>query len=109
MERIKQALDKARAERDTSGPDATHANAGPPSKAPASAVETAIQYSQTKIAKLDSVTLQNNRVIFGEHDRVGLTAYKINLNVDQLGRGLLCESSSATGQLPDYAHRRCAD
>ena len=77
MERIKQALDKARAERDTSGPDATHANAGPPSMVPASAVETAIQYSQTKIAKPDSVTLRNNRVIFGENDRVGLTAYKM--------------------------------
>jgi prepilin-type N-terminal cleavage/methylation domain-containing protein len=39
----------------------------------------------------------------------GQTNYKINLYVDQLGRGLLCESSSSTGQLPDYNHRRCAD
>jgi prepilin-type N-terminal cleavage/methylation domain-containing protein len=39
----------------------------------------------------------------------GAIDYKVNLNVDQLGRGLLCESSSATGRLPDYVGRRCAD
>lgn len=39
----------------------------------------------------------------------GNKAYKINLHVDQLGRGLLCESNTATGQLSDYTNRRCAD
>lgn len=39
----------------------------------------------------------------------GQMAYRINLNVDQLGRGLLCESTSSTARLPDYANRRCAD
>lgn len=39
----------------------------------------------------------------------GQLAYKLNLYVDQLGRGLLCESSSSTGRLPDYDKRRCAD
>lgn len=39
----------------------------------------------------------------------GQMAYKINLYVDQLGRGLLCESSNSTGRLPDYDRRRCAD
>ena len=39
----------------------------------------------------------------------GQLAYKLNLNVDRLGRGLLCESSSATARLPDYDKRRCAD
>jgi type IV fimbrial biogenesis protein FimT len=39
----------------------------------------------------------------------GQSYYKLNLNVDQLGHGLLCESTSATGRLPDYNNRRCAD
>jgi len=39
----------------------------------------------------------------------GQLAYKLNLNVDRLGRGLLCESSTATARLPDYDKRRCAD
>lgn len=39
----------------------------------------------------------------------GQLAYKLNLNVDRLGRGLLCESSSATARLPGYDKRRCAD
>lgn len=39
----------------------------------------------------------------------GQYVYKINLRIDQLGRGLLCESSNSTGQLPDYNGRRCAD
>ena len=39
----------------------------------------------------------------------GQAAYKLNLSLDQLGRGLLCESSSATSSLTDYARRRCAD
>ena len=39
----------------------------------------------------------------------GQMAYKLNLYVDQLGRGLLCESSSSTARLPEYDKRRCAD
>jgi prepilin-type N-terminal cleavage/methylation domain-containing protein len=39
----------------------------------------------------------------------GGTAYKLNLRVDQLGRGLLCESLNATSHLPDYSSRRCTD
>jgi prepilin-type N-terminal cleavage/methylation domain-containing protein len=39
----------------------------------------------------------------------GGPGYRLNLRVDQLGRGLLCESLSATGRLPDYASRRCSD
>ena len=39
----------------------------------------------------------------------GGMAYKLNLRVDQLGRALLCESVNATGRLPDYNARRCAD
>ncbi len=39
----------------------------------------------------------------------GQSAYKINLRVDQLGRGLLCQSSNDSNRLPDFASRRCAD
>lgn len=39
----------------------------------------------------------------------GQLHYKLNLSVDRLGRGLLCESSNATARLPDYDKRRCAD
>ena len=39
----------------------------------------------------------------------GQQRYKLNLNVDFLGRGLLCESSNATSRLPGYESRRCAD
>jgi prepilin-type N-terminal cleavage/methylation domain-containing protein len=39
----------------------------------------------------------------------GQLHYRLNLNVDRLGRGLLCESGNATARLPDYDQRRCAD
>jgi prepilin-type N-terminal cleavage/methylation domain-containing protein len=39
----------------------------------------------------------------------GQLHYKLNLNIDRLGRGLLCESTNATARLPDYDKRRCAD
>lgn len=39
----------------------------------------------------------------------GQSAYRINLSIDQLGRGVLCESSSATSRLTGYDNRRCAD
>lgn len=39
----------------------------------------------------------------------GQYSYRINLYVDQLGRGLLCQSSSDTSQLPDYADRNCSE
>jgi prepilin-type N-terminal cleavage/methylation domain-containing protein len=35
--------------------------------------------------------------------------YKVNLHIDRFGRGMLCESTSATDQLTEYANRRCAD
>lgn len=38
----------------------------------------------------------------------GRLAYKVNLQVDRFGRAVLCESTSATHQLPDYGTRRCA-
>ncbi len=79
MERIKQALEKAKAERGTQeGPAgyAAPAHAAPRGDGPPLA-ETTIQYSQTKIAQLDPRHLQAMHVIYGDADRVGLTAYKM--------------------------------
>ena len=39
----------------------------------------------------------------------GLNSYKLNLSIDQLGHGVLCESKTATSKLPEYSNRRCAD
>ena len=39
----------------------------------------------------------------------GRDVYKLNLNIDQLGHGVLCESKLAISKLPEYANRRCAD
>jgi len=38
----------------------------------------------------------------------GRLSYRLNLHIDELGRGVLCESSSAGAQMSDYANRRCA-
>lgn len=37
----------------------------------------------------------------------GQYAYKLNFLADQFGRGVLCESNSATHKMPAYATRRC--
>lgn len=37
----------------------------------------------------------------------GRNAYKLNLAVDRLGRGYLCESTSATSHMSDYNDRQC--
>jgi prepilin-type N-terminal cleavage/methylation domain-containing protein len=39
----------------------------------------------------------------------GPNFYKLNLSIDQLGHGVLCESTSAVSKLSDYSKRRCAD
>lgn len=39
----------------------------------------------------------------------GQNSYKLNLSIDQLGHGVLCESTTATSKLPEYSSRRCAD
>ena len=75
MERIKQALDKARLERNGGLPDV-----------PVDVVEhsggsrvasAAIQYQQTQVQQLDPAVLRENRVICGSEDAIGLTAYKM--------------------------------
>lgn len=77
MERIKQALDKARAERGS--PDG---NTGVTREASVAgremeSKEVEVEYSQTRIVELDSRILSQNKVICGDNDREGLTAYKM--------------------------------
>jgi type IV fimbrial biogenesis protein FimT len=38
----------------------------------------------------------------------GNESYRVNLRVDELGRGVLCESTSAANSMSDYTNRRCA-
>lgn len=78
MERIKQALEKAKAASSglKSASEARMRGAAPAGDGPRIA-ETSIHYSQTKVAKLDPKHLQAKRVIYGETDRIGLTAYKM--------------------------------
>lgn len=80
MERIKQAVELARAER-KSAEAASQADAS--TKADPNAVladdleQKDIKYSQTRITTLDSNLLRDNKVIYGDSDREGLTAYKM--------------------------------
>jgi prepilin-type N-terminal cleavage/methylation domain-containing protein len=39
----------------------------------------------------------------------GQNFYKLNLSIDQLGHGVLCESATAVSKLPEYSSRHCAD
>jgi protein-tyrosine kinase len=80
MERIKQALEKAKAERGEGDAKPARSAHATPAALPADGppiAETSIQYSQTKVAKLDPRHLKAMHVIYGEEDRVGLTAYKM--------------------------------
>lgn len=38
----------------------------------------------------------------------GRKAYKLRLSVDRLGRGLLCEPTSAADKMSDFANQRCS-
>lgn len=78
MERIKQALDKARAERETEREAAPQpAQAQATSQIGSRIVDPPIQYSQTRVATLDPAVLRENRIIYGDADTGGLTAYKM--------------------------------
>jgi prepilin-type N-terminal cleavage/methylation domain-containing protein len=72
----------------------------------------------TSLAALHPVVIEPKRTALTENTDKGTISllgppgqmsYRMNLAIDQLGRGLLCESSSSTGRLPDYANRRCPD
>ncbi len=76
MERIKQALDKARQDRERI--DEAGLNKGSVDRDQSSTTtENDIKYSQTKVQNLIPEVLRDNRVIYGEADRSGLTAYKM--------------------------------
>lgn len=80
MERIKQALEKAKAERDGADPTPMRAAQAVPAAVPSEGPpipETTIQYSQTRVARLDPRHLKAMHVIYGDADRAGLTAYKM--------------------------------
>lgn len=77
MERIKQALDKARAERSATPAGAINEREDGERSQSSRVVDTAIQYSKTRIHRLDPTVLQRHRIIYGDNDRVGLTAYKM--------------------------------
>jgi protein-tyrosine kinase len=73
MDRIKQALDRAKAEQGS----LSVGKPAPVQSLPGKVAEEDIKYSQTKICKLDAQVLRENRVIFGDADRKGLSAYKM--------------------------------
>ena len=83
MERIKQALEKAKAERDeleanrstvpvapSQSDDDAASSTAPPLQ------ESTIAYSRTRVEPPDPALLARNRVINGDGDKTGLTAYK---------------------------------
>ncbi|MBI5617987.1 MAG: CpsD/CapB family tyrosine-protein kinase [Gammaproteobacteria bacterium] len=74
MERIKKALEMAREER--SAREASPQERGV-ERERKPVVESGIQYSQTKVLKLDPSVLKENRVILGREDPDGATAYKM--------------------------------
>ncbi|MFA6984853.1 MAG: hypothetical protein WC213_01430 [Arenimonas sp.] len=39
----------------------------------------------------------------------GHKSYRLNLRVDRLGRGALCQSTSAPDEMSDYVNRECAE
>lgn len=78
MERIKQALDKARAERESEKIVlAVEAPLGGSGGVVAAVSEATINYSQTQVQTLNPEILRQNRIIYGDADREGLTAYKM--------------------------------
>jgi Tfp pilus assembly protein FimT len=38
----------------------------------------------------------------------GPNSYRLNVRIDEFGRALVCESTSATHKISDYANRRCS-
>lgn len=72
----------------------------------------------TNLSSLQPVVIDPKRTMLTEpadSGAISLSAppgqftYKLNLRVDRLGHGLLCESVNDTSRLSDYGTRRCAD
>jgi hypothetical protein len=57
--------------------------------------------------KLTQLTNANDAGTLSLNGPSGTNAYKLNLAVDRLGRGYLCESKSATSHMSDYTERQC--
>lgn len=80
MERIKKAVEIARTERESayaSSQVSAPERADPSVPSTGDVDEKNIEYSQTRVTQLDSRLLRENKVIFGDADREGLTAYKM--------------------------------
>ena len=75
MDRIKQALDKAREEQRTQRQSETAGSGSDVNHASHDALE--VKYSQTRVQPINAAVLRNNKVIFGEGDKIGLSAYKM--------------------------------
>ena len=75
MERIKQALERSRAEREQVTARPAGAPMSPPM--PPQVNQEQIQYSQTRVRQIDERALRGNRVIFDDSNSAGLTAYKM--------------------------------
>ena len=72
MERIKQALERARQEREAAGVFRTPLS---PAREARTAVDVA--YSQTRVCKVDSALLRANRVVCGDANDEAMAAYKM--------------------------------
>lgn len=72
---------------------------------------SALSSSQTVVIepKRTSLTEPTDKGTISLLGPPGQNSYKLNLSIDQLGHGVLCESSSAASKLPEYGNRRCAD
>lgn len=79
MDRIKQALDRARAESKLEGRDreGMRATSGSARTADTHLGESQIKYSQTQVNEIKPVVLRENRIVLGDADRVGVAAYKM--------------------------------
>lgn len=73
MERIKRALEKAREANTHPAGDARP----PRSQTSTASREIDITYSQTRITQTDALALKENKILLGEQDREGMTAYKM--------------------------------
>ncbi len=75
MERIKKALEKAQAERGSATKPALRSKRRESGVIPLAKHD--IEYSQTRVAEINPRHLREHRVIYGDDDREGLTAYKM--------------------------------
>ena len=73
MEKIKQALERARQERNRDQP----AEPAKPTQSGEYGVEQKISYSKTRVVEIDPEVLRRNRIVLGNENEVAASAYKI--------------------------------